>query len=264
MTTNIKKLASLRLFKQEYRESLESFAKGDTIGARESLESEYEEALRVIKEMDDEDREDAQTLALSQYRTLAYVIASSRDDGAAWIGALSNIDLWYKGTTPEELEKLYKSTVSNSMRIAAPRMRKPITQMIDAVFDLRERDLAADGQFRKIAKLSGGLFALSLFNEDSDASSLLKDMDEAETWLESCELDCNLKAFAERIIDMRKQEIRTVADLKSEITGVVDCEGLDIAKQVVQRPLYLERLEFDNEGRFIQAVLKEREDDSDE
>lgn len=325
MTTNISKLAGLRLFKQGYRESLASFAKEDACGARESLESEYEEALRVIKKMGDEDREDAQILALSQYRTLGYVIASSRDDGAAWLGAMSKIDLWHKGTTPEELEKLYKSTVVNSTAIASPRMRREVNQLIDAIFDLRERDLAADRWFRKIAKVAGELFELSLFNENTDSSTISEDMYEAEVWLESCEFDEfdeTLKSFARRIFDMRNQHLWTVAELQSDkaeeraicrnwvgdilavvedwkdkdtsledvlsdledlldeeedvrrgdlikwiiraVESTVDCDGLDIAAQVAKRPLYLERLEFDNEGRFIQAVLKERKEADDE
>ena len=403
MTTNINKIVNLRLFDPKYRDHLISLAKGDEPIARQSLEDTYQEALLVLNKMSDKSREDAKTLITRQQRTLSWIIGSSRDDGAAWLEAMSKIDLWYKGTTPEELEKLYKSTVVNATKTASPRMRRGVNQLIDAIFDLRERDLATDRQFRKVAKLSGGLFALSLFNEDTDASTISEDMYEAETWLESCEFDETLKSFARRIIDIRNQQLWAVDELKSEIAGIlgtkekwewdiemlahdlpelplfqestdarnlfermdeaeawiddcglggrameiaqniidmrakkvwgiaelqsdkaeeraicrnwvgdilaivedwkdkdtslegvlsdledlldeaddvrrgdlikwiirvvestVDCDGLDIAAQVAKRPLYLERLEFDNEGRFIQAVLKEREDDSDE
>lgn len=403
MTTNINKIVNLRLFDPKYRDRLISLAKGDEPIARQSLGDTYQEALLVLNEMGDEEREDAKTLITRQQRTLSWIIESSRDDGAAWLGAMSNIDLWHKCSTVEDLERLYKRTVINATKTASPRMRREVNQMIDAIFDLRERDLAADRRFRKIEKLAGGLFELSLFNEDANASTISEDMDEAETWLESCGFDETLKSFARRIIDMRNRHLWTVDELKSEITDIlgtrekwewdinmltqnllklplfqestdarnlfermdkaeawiddcglggrslelarsiidmwakkvwtvaelqsdkaeeraicrnwvgdilaivedwkdrdtsledvlsdledlldeeddvrrgdlikwiirvvestVDCDGLDIAAQVAKRPLYLERLEFDNDGRFIQAVLKERENDSDE
>lgn len=322
MTTNISKIVNLRLFDPEFRDRLVSLAKGDEPIARQSLEDTYQEALLVLNKISDESRGDAKTLITRQQRTLSWIIESSRDDGAAWLGAMSNIDLWYKCSTLEDLENLYERTVINATKTASPRMRREVNQMIDAIFDLRERDLAADRRFRQIAKLAGGLFALSLFNEDADASTISEDMYEAETWLESCEFDETLKSFARRIIDMRNQQLWGIAELQSDkaeeraicrnwvgdilaivedwkdkdtslegvlsaledlldetddvrrgdlikwiirvVESTVDCDGLDIAVQVAKRPLYLERLEFDNEGRFIQAVLKEREDDSDE
>lgn len=322
MTTNINKIVNLRLFDPKYRDRLISLAKGDEPIARQSLGDTYQEALLVLNEMGDEAREDAKTLITRQQRTLSWIIESSRDDGAAWLGAMSNIDLWYKCSTFEDLEGLYKRTVINATNTASPRMRREVNQMIDAIFDLRERDLAADKRFRQVAKLSGGLFALSLFKEDTDARNLFERMDEAEAWIESCEFDEALQSLARRIIDMRAKKVWTVAELQSDkaeeraiwenwqanilaivedwkdtetsledvlsdledlleeeenvrrgdlikwiirvVESTVDCDGLDIAAQVTKRPLYLERLEFDNEGRFIQAVLKEREDDSDE
>ena len=322
MTTNINKIVNLRLFDPKYRDRLISLADGDEPIARQSLADTYQEALLVLNEMGDEARQDAKTLITRQQRTLSWIIESSRDDGAAWLGAMSNIDLWHKCSTVEDLESLYKRTVVNATKTASPRMRREVNQMIDAIFDLRERDLAADRRFRKIAKLAGGLFALSLFNEDADASTISEDMYEAETWLESCEFDETLKSFARRIIDMRAKKVWTVAELQSDkaeeraicrnwvgdilaivedwkgkdtslegvlsdledlldeaddvrrgdlikwiirvVESTVDCDGLDIVAQVAKRPLYLERLEFDNEGRFIQAVLKEQKEADDE
>lgn len=221
MTTNISKIVNLRLFDPKYRDRLISLAKGDEPIARQSLEDTYQEALLVLNEMGDETRGDAKTLITRQQRTLSWIIESSRDDGAAWLGAMSNIDLWYKCSTLEELEKLYKRTVVNATKTASPRMRREVNQMIDAIFDLRERDLAADRRFRKIAKFTDGLFELSLFNEDTDASTISEDMYEAETWLESCEFDETLKSFARRIIDMRNRHLWTVDELKSEIADIL-------------------------------------------
>lgn len=215
MTTNISKIVNLRLFDPKYRDRLISLAKGDEPIARQSLEDTYQEALLVLNEMGDEAREDAKTLITRQQRTLSWIIGSSRDDGAAWLGAMNNIDLWYKCSTLEDLENLYKRTVINATKTASPRMRREVNQMIDAIFDLRERDLAADRRFRKIAKLAGGRFALSLFNEDADASTISEDMYEAETWI----YDCGLGGRS---------------------------------------------LEFDNDGRFVQAVLKEQQEADDE
>lgn len=220
MTTSINKIVNLRLFDPKYRDRLISLAKGDEPIAQQSLADTYQEALLVLNEMGDEVRKDAKTLITRQQRTLSWIIESSRDDGAAWLGAMSNIDLWYKCSTVEDLESLYKRTVINATKTASPRMRREVNQMIDAIFDLRERDLAADRRFRKIAKLAGELFALSLFNEDADASTTSEDMYEAETWLESwlesCEFDETLKSFAKRIIDMRAKKVWTVAELQSD------------------------------------------------
>lgn len=90
--------------------------------------------------------------------------------------------------------------------------------------------------------------------------AIVEDWKDPDTRLEDVVSDLEDLLKAENNVrrgDLIKWIIRTVE-------AAVDCDGLDIAAQVVQRPLYLERLEFDNEGRFIQAVLKEREDDSDE
>ena len=144
--------------------------------------------------------------------------------------------------------------------------------MIDAIFDLRERDLAADKRFRKIAKLAGGLFALSLFNEDKaddraicrnwvgDILAIVEDWKDKDTSLEDVLSD--LEDLLDEGDDVRRGDL--IKWIIRVVESTVDCDGLDIAAQVAKRPLYLERLEFDNEGRFIQAVLKEREDDSDE
>ena len=93
-----------------------------------------------------------------------------------------------------------------------------------------------------------------------DILAIVEDWKDKDTSLEDVLSD--LEDLLDEGDDVRRGDL--IKWIVRMVESTVDCDGLDIAAQVAKRPLYLERLEFDNEGRFVQAVLKEQQEADDE